>query len=620
MARTRAQEDPRAQAVARILFCLAAAAFCARMVSEDDIYMQMRAGEEIMRDRAVPMRDSWSYTVAGEPWINYQWLSMILFRVLYGFGAERALVLGRCALGFSLFYLLTAWLRRLAPKIQCGFALQSFLLPTIFLATAVRVQLRPETLGFVCYVSLLALWTLPFAERTRWAASLALGVVWANIHGGTAPFGVAAACALAWARLSARRWLVFSVCMGASMLAAPAHGRVLLALWTHLNYDTSVIFNSEYQGLSAEHFWIPRAGLTVVAWSILNIAGVIWAGTNFFRNSLDRSTVVRWAPAAVFGLLLTVLSVQRLRVIPYQVFFLAPIYAQAVASVAQRAQPYLAAPLLALMWSFYATRAAFGFGVDEEIIPTRLYERVARDRPRRELFGTFSVGNYQLWRLRDYPVFSDPRDVVFDSIKKEYSAAFRSPDGMREMLERRGVNAVLVELPKFALNRDGTPLNALRFFFPKNEWALIAFTDHWSLFYRRIPEHANLIPGKAFEWLEPGMPPRFAVEQAQVQRKEAELAEEVRRCLSEQRRPIYCAVVAASQKRAEGTKRGLGEAASELERLDRESERVSAVDRLRVLEELHAVYGELGDEVEKLRVEYRLRGFRREDFTERKMY
>src|SRR4051812_3296694 len=87
-----------------LIFALSLFAF--RALFEDDIFMQIRAGEEILKSGSVPGTDTWSFTAYGTPWINYQWLSMVLFRVLWGIGGAPALVYSRVAATLAIFALL----------------------------------------------------------------------------------------------------------------------------------------------------------------------------------------------------------------------------------------------------------------------------------------------------------------------------------------------------------------------------------------------------------------------------------------------------------------------------------------------------------------------------------
>ncbi|HET6347433.1 MAG TPA: hypothetical protein VFH51_21060, partial [Myxococcota bacterium] len=65
------------------------------VVFEQDIYWQVRAGDELWRTWRLPHTDTWSYSARGEPWLNVQWLSTLLLRLAYACGAERGLVLAR---------------------------------------------------------------------------------------------------------------------------------------------------------------------------------------------------------------------------------------------------------------------------------------------------------------------------------------------------------------------------------------------------------------------------------------------------------------------------------------------------------------------------------------------
>jgi hypothetical protein len=43
-----------------------------------DLAYQVRAGSEILASGAVPRMDTWTFTVAGTPWLDQQWLAQVV--------------------------------------------------------------------------------------------------------------------------------------------------------------------------------------------------------------------------------------------------------------------------------------------------------------------------------------------------------------------------------------------------------------------------------------------------------------------------------------------------------------------------------------------------------------
>src|SRR5262249_8393330 len=150
-------------------------------IGEDDIYMQIRAGSEILYGGHFSFPDTWSFTEQGTMWTNYYWLPTVVFKLVYDLGGDPALVLLRICLVF----LLAMGLGLLASRvIGASSKIPYFsVVPLVFLIIAPRMQLRPETFGFVCFVYLLLAWTTNNTRRV-WLTPLIIWI-WANIHSGT---------------------------------------------------------------------------------------------------------------------------------------------------------------------------------------------------------------------------------------------------------------------------------------------------------------------------------------------------------------------------------------------------------------------------------------------------
>src|SRR5262245_12439698 len=62
---------------------------------EMDLFWCLRAGREIATTGTVPMTETWSYTVAGSPWLNTHWLTELTLYLAYALGGYPALVVLR---------------------------------------------------------------------------------------------------------------------------------------------------------------------------------------------------------------------------------------------------------------------------------------------------------------------------------------------------------------------------------------------------------------------------------------------------------------------------------------------------------------------------------------------
>jgi hypothetical protein len=153
-------------------------AFIANLSSVDLAY-HLRAGEEILGGAGIPARDTFTFTAAGQPWLDQQWAAQVLLAAVYEVGGWTGLVVLRAALVGALFGLLFLACRLRGADLRRA----AWLTLAAFVVSAVALALRPQLFGMV----LLALTLVIVAGRRRWPRAIWLAVpivaVWANLHG-----------------------------------------------------------------------------------------------------------------------------------------------------------------------------------------------------------------------------------------------------------------------------------------------------------------------------------------------------------------------------------------------------------------------------------------------------
>ena len=179
-------------------------------MNDPDIWWHMRNAQYLFEHHQFPRQDMYSFTVAGHPWINHEWLSEIPFYLAYrafglvGLKSLTFLVLN--VIFLLLLYLCYKESRNFkASAVVCYFA--------TFLAT---VSFGPRTILFG-YVYLLLLLIILQRLRQRGSAPLwaipPLFCLWINTHGswslGLILFfltGVAGLVGGSWGRIESQRW------------------------------------------------------------------------------------------------------------------------------------------------------------------------------------------------------------------------------------------------------------------------------------------------------------------------------------------------------------------------------------------------------------------------------
>ncbi|MEJ1160079.1 hypothetical protein [Prosthecomicrobium sp. N25] len=147
---------------------------------DPDTFWHIRSGEWILAHGAVPTVDSYSYTMAGQPWIAKEWLSQVILAVTYDVGGWHAVIL------------LSACAVAVAGVLLCRFLLDYLRYPYAAGITAVSLVIasphflaRPHILSFpvmVLYFTVL----IRAVDRKDDPpfVLLPLMALWANLHGG----------------------------------------------------------------------------------------------------------------------------------------------------------------------------------------------------------------------------------------------------------------------------------------------------------------------------------------------------------------------------------------------------------------------------------------------------
>jgi hypothetical protein len=162
-----------------LAMALPALAALVATLSSVDLTYQLRAGAEILDTRAVPRVDTWTFTVAGQPWFDQQWGAQVLLKLAYDGAGWTGLVLLRAGLVAVTFGCALLVAR------GAGLPNRSAALLTLaaFAVAAPALALRPQLFGLALFaLVLLILDRRRVDPRVIWLIPL-LVLVWANLHG-----------------------------------------------------------------------------------------------------------------------------------------------------------------------------------------------------------------------------------------------------------------------------------------------------------------------------------------------------------------------------------------------------------------------------------------------------
>jgi hypothetical protein len=179
-------------------------------LNDPDIWWHMRNAQYLVQHHQFLRQDVYSFTAAGKPWVNTEWLSEIPFYLAYqGFGLS-----GLKFLTFALPSIIILLLLYLCFEESRNF--KASIVACAFASLLAKVSYGPRTIlfGYVFLVLLLII-LQRFRERGTgplWVVPL-LFCVWANTHGSWALglilfflVGIAGLIEGSWARIESTRW------------------------------------------------------------------------------------------------------------------------------------------------------------------------------------------------------------------------------------------------------------------------------------------------------------------------------------------------------------------------------------------------------------------------------
>lgn len=414
--------------------------------ADNDLWVHVRIGLEVL-ERGVPRVDTWSYTAAGAPWIDHEWLLHAVFGGLYRAGGAAALLLFKLATGLATLALLAMAVARRAASVHVRGAV-------LVVATAVLARgfaVRPQ---IVTYLAIAALWLFldtPGRRDSRWRWLLPPAfVLWANLHGGVVlGLGMTGLCAA---------WL---------LPTRPADGvRLGLALLTAA--AAAVLLNpygAAYAGflvreLGAPHpitEWQPVAVEAAQA-SFFVLAAAFVAGLPLLGRWRERG----WQ-AVLAGIVLAAAFSQQ-RHTPIFALCAAPLVAEGAEAAVRRlrervswslsagAQGVLTAGLILIALAqlslaaarFWRDGAAIVYAPED--YPVEAVRRLAGGTGELNLAVPLEWGGYVLWHLGPrVRVSLDGRFAMVypPAVVEENFAFFSGRDGWRALLDSHPTGAVL---------------------------------------------------------------------------------------------------------------------------------------------------------------------------------
>jgi hypothetical protein len=151
-----------------------------RLLNDPDTYWQIALGDWIVAHGTVPHTDTFSWSMAGAPWISSQWLAQVLFAQAFAIaGWVGVVVLSAIAAAVAIGLLTRFLLERLATGPAVALSMAGFVLVSPHLLARAHVLALPLMVAWIA-----GLMRAREQDRAPSLRLLPLMALWANLHGG----------------------------------------------------------------------------------------------------------------------------------------------------------------------------------------------------------------------------------------------------------------------------------------------------------------------------------------------------------------------------------------------------------------------------------------------------
>jgi hypothetical protein len=439
---------------------------------DPDLWWHIKVGQNILATYTWPTTDPFSHTVAGTPWLAYEWLGDLLLGTVEKFAGLQGLLLLLVVLGSAIILALYSYTTMRSGNSKAAFVASLVLCSLAFAS----FNLRPQMLGYF-FIILLLIVLERFRQghqRTLWLVPL-LFLIWINTHGSWVIglgilflFWVTGCFAFRWGNLETSHWtpgerVSISSVFLLSIAAIPLtpYGSQLAAY--PFTVATSLPLNVE----------------NVMEWQSMPflLLGLILLQVIFrFTWRLQEFLLF------LFGTWMACLHVRFL-------LLFVPFFAPLLATMLARWIPIydrqkdlrmantciMACAITAMIYFFPSQKDVHG--IVARTFPTQAVDYLRIHPIPGRLYNTYGFGGYLVWALPQQKVFIDGRGDLYEvgGVFADYLEIAALKPAAFSVLKFHGINACLLER-KEAL---ATVLGQLP------EWRQVYSDDLSVLFVRR---------------------------------------------------------------------------------------------------------------------------------------
>ncbi|NNN04693.1 MAG: hypothetical protein HKL90_02205 [Elusimicrobia bacterium] len=500
-------------AVARKFGLFAAFVICCVPIADPDLPWHLAVARRIIATGAVPRHDFLSWTMAGRPWIDFEWGAEIIFRGLECIGGGVALWMFRAASLFLVTFLLVGLLRLWkVPRSWDGFVAPAFaaaLFPAFGLRTEVFSliflllefqALERRRLGVLGVDgAVFAAWHIPFYA------------VWANLHAGF-PAGLVICFCYGIGELRTQPdgtvpWSGLSGILGAAGTLFNPYGAgvwsVLVDHWKHLDMMRQLI----------QEWWTPSFLFDFLTGYWVAIA-FAFAGILLILSKGYALPDEHVAILLIFGYL----GSRSVRSTRYALLTVFPIGVAAWSNLklSRRSRGTLAfAAAAAICFSIWRGLrvGTHAFRLDRSTMqgtpgPEGVFAFLEKEKSTLsdlKLYNPYNWGGTFDARLfPDYRMFIDGR-YIFIELLSQVDKAYRAPTAWWRFVAEHEIDLAVVENDGLILHYPweviGRPYSV--YAWPRKEWALVYWDRDALVLVRRTAVQKGWLAAHEFKWLGP---------------------------------------------------------------------------------------------------------------------
>jgi hypothetical protein len=395
--------------------------------TDPDLWGHIRFGQEMLSSRHIPLRDSYSYTAFGHPWLDHEYLTEIIMAAAYNIGGVVGLKIWKLACITATILMLTIGMAE--THAGCLIQLNTLVVGAAVLAS--HIQFRPQIHTYALFALTLALLA---RDNYRGSAPLWLMVplmaLWSSLHGGfvvglitLATYAVALGLLAFFKRSGFRhccRLGLITIIAAAATLLPPngfnAWRAVLTAVCNPMTYRIIVD-------------WQPLSTAMIQQWEYSHYGIVVYLLGLALYAALVLSVVVRPRggdfPLVLIALLMCLAALKAVRNVPLAAIACVIPVTRHLGLLPSRHAESSAANVFLPIWAQWAIAGGAILLTGSEIFSSRLPTDIAYPSgavnfmKERQLAGNvltdFGWGEYLIWHLApDSKVFVDGRyDTVY---------------------------------------------------------------------------------------------------------------------------------------------------------------------------------------------------------------